>query len=334
MPVIESCILHRCNFEFLWQLRYDRWMARTRVIKSLLVGPRCILKHHESSHTNFHKKNEVQQKSRIIKKTLTTHYCSYFISVKKQHDLSQVSRNESLHKIWPIPIPMGRAPPKSTPRNGIQRNLGKFRASWLGGAFNAIDSTRDAVRHGWTTSLGLLMHLQFGTTCWKQSWKESCHYSSPTQIQSDVFFLCVLLNIPQASITSVFRPAANQTKGTVQIDAPSACLRDVATGTALVCAAKENLKTNVSRKQTKKTKTSWAWGTKMSRKTHCGFVDKRLFICCFWKTENWNHRKWHGLSHEPLPQGPRVLDILLIWMHIIFQTIALFISSIYVLQHI
>lgn len=135
MPVIESCILHRCNFEFLWQLRYDRWMARTRVIKSLLVGPRCILKHHESSHTNFHKKNEVQQKSRIIKKTLTTHYCSYFISVKKQHDLSQVSRNESLHKIWPIPIPMGRAPPKSTPRNGIQRNLGKFRASWLGGGF-------------------------------------------------------------------------------------------------------------------------------------------------------------------------------------------------------
>lgn len=125
-----------------------------------------------------------------------------------------------------------------------------------GGAFNAIDSTRDAVRHGCPTSLGLLMHLQFGTTCWKQSWKESCHYSSPTQIQSDVFFLCVLLNIPQASITSVFRPAANQTKGTVQIDAPSACLRDVATGTALVCAAKENLKTNVSRKQTKKTKTS------------------------------------------------------------------------------
>ena len=77
MPVIESCILHRCNFEFLWQLRYDRWMARTRVIKSLLVGPRCILKHHESSHTNFHKKK--RSTTKVQDHQENTHYSLLFL---------------------------------------------------------------------------------------------------------------------------------------------------------------------------------------------------------------------------------------------------------------
>ena len=135
MPVIESCILHRCNFEFLWQLRYDRWMARTRVIKSLLVGPRCILKHHESSRTNFHKKKAKYTKVQDHQEN--THHSLLFLfhfCKKTTWPFTSFTKQNS-SQIWPIPIPMGRAPPKSTPRNGIQRNLGKFRASWLGGGF-------------------------------------------------------------------------------------------------------------------------------------------------------------------------------------------------------
>ena len=136
MPVIESCILHRCNFEFLWQLRYDRWMARTRVIKSLLVGPRCILKHHESSRTNFHKKK--RSTTKVQDHQENTHYSLLFLfhfCKKTTWPFTSFTKQNS-SQIWPIPIPMGRAPPKSTPRNGIQRNLGKFRASWLGGGLS------------------------------------------------------------------------------------------------------------------------------------------------------------------------------------------------------
>ena len=135
MPVIESCILDRRNFGFLWQLKYDRWMTRTRVIESLLVGPRYILKHHELSQANFH--NRIPKHKKGQDNQENTHYCSYFISVYLR-DLSQISRNKWI-EIWSILIPISRVyTPKSTPSNGIQRNLGKFKASW---AFNAIDGT-------------------------------------------------------------------------------------------------------------------------------------------------------------------------------------------------